>query len=146
MPIAGPPLDKSVDLTRLLSLGLAAKPDDIAIASQATRWTWRALDETSTRLAHNLLDFGLKPGDRIASLMPNRTVQLLFYVACLKAGLIVVPLNYRYMAPEIDHALSVSERLGHWSRIPSVTPMWRPADVHADRFAEAGRHPLRRRQ
>ena len=108
MPIAGPPLDKPVDLTRLLSLGLAAKPDGIAIASQATRWTWRELDETSTRLAHNLLDFGLKPGDRIASLIPNRTVQLLFYVACLKAGLIVVPLNYRYMAPEIDHALEVS--------------------------------------
>src|SRR5262249_13443234 len=30
------------------------------------------------------------------------------YLACFKAGLVATPLNYRYQAPEIDHALEVS--------------------------------------
>lgn len=108
MPVRGPKLEQPVDLANLLSVGLSAKPDDVAVVSLATRWTWRDLEATSSRLARNLLSLGLTPGDRVASLMPNRTVQLLYYVACLKAGLIAVPLNYRYMPPEIDHALAVS--------------------------------------
>ena len=65
------------------------------------------LDSVSTRLAGNYLDLGLAPGDRIASLMPNRTELMVHYLACMKCGLVAVPLNYRYMAPEIDHALGV---------------------------------------
>jgi acyl-coenzyme A synthetase/AMP-(fatty) acid ligase len=59
-------------------------------------------------LAHQYLALGLVPGDRVASLMPNRGVLLVHYLACFKAGLVATPLNYRYQAPEIDHALEVS--------------------------------------
>lgn len=62
----------------------------------------------STLLAGNYIELGLAPGDRIASLMPNRTELMLHYLACMKCGLVAVPLNYRYMAREIDHALDVS--------------------------------------
>jgi len=51
---------------------------------------------------------GLRQGDRVASLMPNRGALLVHYLACLKAGLTATPLNYRYQAAEIDHALEVS--------------------------------------
>jgi acyl-coenzyme A synthetase/AMP-(fatty) acid ligase len=40
--------------------------------------------------------------------MPNRPALIIHYLACLKAGLVAVPLNYRYTPPEIDHALEVS--------------------------------------
>jgi len=62
----------------------------------------------SSRLAGSLLALGLRPGDRVASLMPNRPGLIVHYVACFKAGLVATPLNYRYTAPEIDHALRVS--------------------------------------
>lgn len=52
---------------------------------------------------------GLRPGDRVASLMPNCCMVEILYIACLRAGLVATPLNYRYKAPEIDHALKVSE-------------------------------------
>ncbi len=107
MPQSAAP-DKPILPAEVLARGLAAKPDDLALVSLAQRWTWRELDETSDRLAANLLGLGLKPGDRIASLMPNRVVLVVYYLACLKAGLVAAPLNYRYMAPEIDHALEVS--------------------------------------
>jgi acyl-coenzyme A synthetase/AMP-(fatty) acid ligase len=51
---------------------------------------------------------GLVQGDRVASLLPNRGAIFVHYLACLRAGLAATPLNYRYQAPEIDHALEVS--------------------------------------
>ncbi len=108
MPIAGPPLDGPVNLPKILKRSLDTKPDVDALVSRRRRWTWRMLESVSSRLAGNYLDLGLAPGDRIASLMPNRTELMVHYFACMKCGLIAVPLNYRYMAPEIDHALEVS--------------------------------------
>ena len=92
----------------LLRAGLLADPDGPALISADTRWTWRTLDDLSDRLAVGLLGLGLNPGDRVASLMPNRPALVVHYLACFKAGLVATPLNYRYMAPEIDHALAVS--------------------------------------
>jgi non-ribosomal peptide synthetase component E (peptide arylation enzyme) len=92
----------------LLRVGLAGDPDRIALISAETRWSWRLVDRLSGRLAHGLLRLGLKPGDRVASLMPNCPALVVHHLACLKAGLVATPLNYRYMAPEVGHALSVS--------------------------------------
>ena len=63
------------------------------------RLTWRELDETRARLAAGYRGLGLEPGDRIASLMPNRIALVVHYLACFKAGLVATPLNYRYTAP-----------------------------------------------
>jgi acyl-coenzyme A synthetase/AMP-(fatty) acid ligase len=109
MAVAGPPLERPIPIGDLLGHGLHNKPDEIALVSVVTTRTWTQLDEISRRLATSYLDLGLKPGDRVASLMPNRASLLVHYVACLKAGLVATPLNYRYMAPEIDHALDVSD-------------------------------------
>jgi acyl-CoA synthetase (AMP-forming)/AMP-acid ligase II len=98
-----------VSLCGLLRAGLDANPDGLALIFTDTRWTWRTLDDLSDRLAVSLLGLGLRPGDRVASLMPNRPALIVHYLACWKAGLVATPLNYRYKAPEIDHALAVSE-------------------------------------
>jgi len=90
-------------------MGLDANPDGVALISADTRWTWRTLDRLSAGLAESLLGLGLKEGDRVASLMPNRPGLIVHYLACFKAGLVATPLNYRYTAPEIDHALEVSQ-------------------------------------
>jgi len=109
MPVAGPPLEGPVRLAEILKIGLATKADEDALISTAKRVTWRKLDQTTDRLAGNYLTLGLKPGDRLTSLMPNRVDLVIHYLACMKAGLVATPLNYRYMAPEIDHALGVSK-------------------------------------
>jgi long-chain acyl-CoA synthetase len=108
VPISGPSVDEPVAIADLLRVGLESKPDDFALVSSANRWTWRELELATKRLAAAYLGLGLTSGDRIASLMPNRATLLLHYIACLKAGLVAVPLNYRYTAPEIDHALDIS--------------------------------------
>ena len=108
MAFAGATLERPVELVRLLDVGLKGKPDEVALVSLERTWSWRELDQASTRLAGEYLALGLAPGNRVASLMPNRGALLVHYLACFKAGLVATPLNYRYQAPEIDHALEVS--------------------------------------
>ena len=108
MPVSGPPLTQRNPIDTLLSQGLVSNPHGLAIASSSTQLTWRQVDQDSSRLAAQYLALGLQPGERIASLMPNRPALIIHYLACLKAGVVATPLNYRYMPPEIDHALEVS--------------------------------------
>jgi acyl-CoA synthetase (AMP-forming)/AMP-acid ligase II len=105
---AGATLERPIELVRLLDVGLKSKPNETALVSLERKWSWWELDQASTRLAGQYLALGLVPGDRVASLMPNRGALLVHYLACFKAGLAATPLNYRYQAPEIDHALEVS--------------------------------------
>lgn len=108
MVLSGPALASPVDVSRLLDKGLAGDPDSTALISLETSWTWQELAEDSARLAGNLLDLGLKPGDRAASLMPNRCAVLVFYLACLKAGLVATPIYYRATPRGIDRILDAS--------------------------------------
>jgi long-chain acyl-CoA synthetase len=134
MPLSGAPLDQPFDLRNLLGRGLESKPDEVALVSAEGGCTWRELDGASDRYAAHLLAMGVQKGDRVASLMPNRNALVIHYLACLKAGFVATPLNYRYMPPEIDHALEVSEAsilLAHAER---------DGDLSASRLA--GRLPL----
>ena len=97
-----PPLDQ------LLLVGLTKDPHGDAVVSLEQKKTWQQMEEESDALAASYVRLGLKPGDRIASLMPNRIALLTHYLASFKAGLCVTPLNYRYTFREIDHALAVS--------------------------------------
>jgi acyl-CoA synthetase (AMP-forming)/AMP-acid ligase II len=108
MPLEGRQLAAPVDLRDLLRAGLGADPDAVAIVGADGAMTWRELDECSDRLGRNYLRLGLQPGDRIASLLPNRVLLAVHYLACFRTGLVTTPLNYRYAPPEIDHALAVS--------------------------------------
>ena len=122
-PLIGPTLEGPISIAGLLQVGLKAGPDELALVSSVDRWTWRALEKASGNLAGNFLALGLRPGDRVASLMPNSTVLLIYYLACMKAGLVAVPLNYRYAPSEIDHALDVSEAsilLAHSERLAEI--------------------------
>ncbi len=125
MALNGGPLDQIVPLPELLSAPLAAKPDAVALTSVLRSYTWRELDQSATHLAKQLLGLGLRPGDRVAILMPNRTALILFYLACHRAALVAVPLNYRCVAAEIAHQLSVS----------GASLLF----LHAEREAEIGR-------
>jgi long-chain acyl-CoA synthetase len=95
-------------LSDILRAGLQRDPAGRALVATGAQWSWDELERRSTRLAESYLALGLEPGDRIASLMPNRPALVVHYLACFKSGLVATPLNYRYTHSEIDHALRVS--------------------------------------
>ena len=102
MPYAGPLLKAPLQLSDLLKIGLKNGPNDPAVTSMESVISSSDLDRASSWLAANYLALGLEPGDRVASLMPNRAALIVHYVACFKAGFVLTPLNYRYTPPEID--------------------------------------------
>jgi fatty-acyl-CoA synthase len=61
------------------------------------------------RLAHALQDAGVRKGDRVAALMANSHVFLEILQALCKIGGIMVPLNFRLAAPELEFILNDSE-------------------------------------
>lgn len=75
----------------------------VEMASGETR-TYAELDTRSNRLAHALL-VHLRPGDRVALWLDNCLEYVDTYLACAKAGLVVVPLNVRFTAAEARHVL-----------------------------------------
>ncbi len=108
MPYVGEKLEGRARVSEIFAKGAADRPEAAALVSRTGRLSWRGAEEASSRLAAAYLALGLRPGDRLASLMPNRPELVLHYVACAKAGLVATPLNYRYAVPEIDHALALS--------------------------------------
>ncbi len=71
--------------------------------------TWETFDKKANMFANLLLTRGLKKGDKIAILLMNSIEWLPVYFGILKAGGIVVPLNYRYTAEEIKYCLEKAD-------------------------------------
>lgn len=74
--------------------------------------SWAEFNKHSNRFAHMLLDAGVEKGDKIAILLMNCLEWLPVYFGILKAGAVVVPLNYRYSSDEIKYCLDLSEAKG----------------------------------
>ena len=108
MTLIGSALDAPVDISAVVSQWARETPDRQAAVSHAGAMTWRELDESADRWAGAIRTLGLRRGDRIASLMPNCLELIVHYLGSLRAGVVAVPLNYRYISPQIDHALTVS--------------------------------------
>jgi long-chain acyl-CoA synthetase len=89
----------------MVGTNAAVAPDFIGVASDSREITWAELEAMAGRWAAALRGHGLRPGDRVASLLPNRIDLLVHYLGCIAAGLVAVPLNYRYVPPQVDHAL-----------------------------------------
>ncbi len=74
-----------------------------------TEMTWKDFDNRANRFANLLLSRGFKKGDKIAILLMNCLEWLPIYFGALKAGCIVVPMNYRYDSSEIKYCLGLSQ-------------------------------------
>ena len=71
--------------------------------------TWSEFDRKANSFANMLIARGIKKGDKVAILLMNCIDWLPIYFGALKAGVIVVPLNFRYTADEIDYCLNLSD-------------------------------------
>ena len=71
--------------------------------------TWAVFNEKSNRVANMLLSHGIGKGKKVAILLMNCIDWLPIYFGVLKTGAIVVPMNFRYAANEIEYCLNLSE-------------------------------------
>ncbi|MDB6039015.1 MAG: hypothetical protein JWM99_2856 [Verrucomicrobiales bacterium] len=92
------------------SIGRAARyyPNLVALSVRGKRLTFLKLHQRIERIAAALHQLGFRAGDRLAVLLPNESEYLELIYACSRLGIIVVPLNTRYSAQEIDRVLTDS--------------------------------------
>ena len=80
-------------------------PERTAIVYGDRRVTYRELDERSDARAADLAACGLVRGDRLATLTGNSPEHVEVFFACTKAGLVLLPLNWRLARPELEFQL-----------------------------------------
>ncbi|MCU1477817.1 MAG: AMP-binding protein [Subtercola sp.] len=101
----------------LVEFGARRHPNRPALRSRDGQLrTYADLDERSSRFANALIGLGLSRGERIAAWMDDRFEYIELYLAAAKAGLVVCPINARYVASEAAYLLADSEaRLLVWT-------------------------------
>jgi fatty-acyl-CoA synthase len=91
---------------RILAQRALITPDREALIFEEKTFTFRQLNQRANRMANALLELGVKRGDRVGVLMFNGNEFLETYFAVAKIGAVLVPLNTRLAAPELDFILS----------------------------------------
>jgi fatty-acyl-CoA synthase len=79
-----------------------------AIIFQQRRWTYKQLDLAVNRVANRLLTTGLQQGDRVAAYGKNSDAYLILWLACARAGMIHVPVNFALIKDELSYLLDQS--------------------------------------
>ncbi len=93
--------------------------------------TYEDLEKCSARYANRLVSLGLSRGDRVMVQVEKTAESLMLYFACLRAGLIYLPLNNAYRPQELSWFISDAE--------PGLI-VCTPAE--ADRFHEMSSCPV----
>lgn len=81
-------------------------PDRPAVAWFGRHISYRALERECGRFARVLSDLTVRPGDRVALILPNCPQYVIAYYAALRLGAIVVGNNPLYTERELTHQLS----------------------------------------
>lgn len=95
----------------MLTVGLALEgsaqryQDKVALIFGDQSLTYRELNQRANQMGNAFLNQGLKPGDRVALLLPNGLSMAEAYFGLAKAGLVGVPLNLRWQPGEIVYAI-----------------------------------------
>ena len=114
-----------------LFLGSARRLGDApAVAEADTRLSYAELANRASAVARRLIRRGIRPGDRLALLLPNGWPYGTAYLGTQLSGAVAVLVNSRLSAPEIEHILQdsgaravvVDARLA--DAAPAGCPLW----------------------
>jgi malonyl-CoA/methylmalonyl-CoA synthetase len=133
-----------LNLTQLFDLSLRGRQDQEALEWCGDTFTFGDLDARSNRMAQLLASRGLGEGDRLAIYLPNCVEWVDLFLACVKLGVIVVPVNILYRDREIAHILGDSKPAAVVSASPidCAPPVWDPARLSEEAAAMADDRPV----
>ena len=90
-------------------------PEKVAVIAPESRgraYTYRWLEDASSRLAASLAGLGVSEGDRVALWLPNGVAYIVSFYGILKARGIVVPVSTHYGRREVLHELAMTGATG----------------------------------
>jgi len=83
----------------------ARAPDAVAVVQQGRQLTYAQLDQQANALAHQLLEHGVQPDDRVAILARRSPDTLVALLAILKSGACYVPVDPAHPAERLHYLL-----------------------------------------
>lgn len=84
----------------------SGRAHEIGLEWAGAEYSFAEVDARSNRMARALSARGLAKGDRLCVYLANSIEMLDLYLACVKSGLIFVPINILYRDREMTHILS----------------------------------------
>ncbi len=95
-------------IPELLERRLESAPDAPYLDVCGSEFSARDVDLASRRIAAALHEMGIRPGDRVASLLENSPEAMLFWWGTIRAGAVAVPINTAYKGDYLRHQLANS--------------------------------------
>lgn len=128
---ARPTILAQMTLPELFKRSLMGRKGEIALEFRERSLTFGEIDARSNRLAHVFAFRGLRPGDRLCVYLVNSVEMIDIFVACVKSGVIFVPINILYRDREISHILRDAEpaALIANANIEFAVPLWTPTEL-----------------
>lgn len=84
------------------------RADAVALTFEGRDTSYAAFDALAGRVANGLIAAGVAPGNRVAFLGKNSDVYFEYWFGAAKAGVVLVPVNWRLAVPEIAYILADS--------------------------------------
>ena len=95
-------------IVKLVDTNAEHHPDKLALCDMETEFTFQEVRDKSEQAAACFQALGIKKGDPVAIMGQNSFDFVFSFFGVLKAGGIVVPVNHKLTAPEVDYILEDS--------------------------------------
>jgi malonyl-CoA/methylmalonyl-CoA synthetase len=122
---------------------LLGRTDIPALEWRGRTLTFGEIEARSNRVAHVLRSRGFVKGDRLCVYLPNSLSLIEIFLACVKLGVLFVPINILYRDREIAHIVGDAEprALIDENALEALNDEAERADVHRPQHAPAPNDP-----
>lgn len=118
----------ALNIADLAEHAIDAVPDRVALICGDEQITYGELEVKANRLAHYLLDQGVQKGDKVGLYCRNRIEIVIAMLGIVKAGAILVNVNFRYVEAELRYLFDNSDMVAlvherqYADRVANVLP------------------------
>ena len=118
----------ALNIADLAEHAVDAVPDRVALICGDDQITYAELEEKANRFAHYLLDRGVRKDDKVGLYCRNRIEIVIAMLGIVKAGAILVNVNYRYVEGELRYLFDNSDMVAlvherqYSERVANVLP------------------------
>jgi acyl-CoA synthetase (AMP-forming)/AMP-acid ligase II len=118
----------ALNIADLAEHAIDAVPDRVALICGDEQLTYAQLEEKANRLAHYLIDQGVKKDDKVGLYCRNRIEIVIAMLGIVKAGAILVNVNFRYVEGELKYLFENSDMVAlvherrYADRVANVLP------------------------
>ena len=98
-----------MNLGQQLKMNAKKYPATVALKDKDRRFTYPETNQRVNRLSHRLLSLGLSKGEKVAVFMENSIEIVEIFLATAKTGLVIVPINFRLVAREVEYIVDNSD-------------------------------------